>query len=134
MEKQELIEVNNEIERINDRVANIERIASTIEDLAEKGVEAFVKHMDHKEETQQKELELDNAKHQREVDLENIIHKRSVIIVGATVLGVFALVFTAMLLSEKELVKTILTSSLAVGAGFGIKSALNKPKGSKQTI
>ena len=130
LKEQELVEVNNEIERINDRVANIERIATTIEDLAEKGVEAFVKHMNHKEETQQKELELDNAKHQREIELENTIHKRSVAIIGATVVGVVALVFTAMLLGEKELVKTILTSSLAVGAGFGIKSALNKSKSS----
>ncbi|NMR28082.1 hypothetical protein HH219_21635 [Pseudoalteromonas sp. NEC-BIFX-2020_015] len=129
MDNQELIEVNSEIDRINTRVENIERIAATIEDLAEKGVEAFVKHMDHKEETQQKELELDNAKHQRELELENTIHKRSVIIVGATVVGVVALVFTAMILGEKELVKTILTSSLAIGAGIGIKSALNK-KGS----
>ena len=129
MENRELIGVNSEIDRINTRVDNIERIAATIEDLAEKSVEAFVKHMDHKEETQQKELELDNVKHQRELELENTIHKRSVIIVGATVVGVVALVFTAMILGEKELVKTILTSSLAIGAGIGIKSALNK-KGS----
>lgn len=118
MDNQELVEVNSEIERINSRVANIELIVSSIEGLAEKGLEAFTKHLDHKEEIQQKEIELQNT-----------IHKRSVVIVGATVVGVVALVFTAMLLGEKELVKTILTSSLAVGAGFGVKSALNKSKG-----
>ncbi|MBE9398932.1 hypothetical protein IOQ59_16860 [Pontibacterium sp. N1Y112] len=129
MEKQELVAVNAEIERINDRVANIERIASTIEDVAEKGVEAFVKHLEHKEETQQKELDLEKVKHQRELELEDTVHKRSVFIISATVFCVVALVFTAMLLGEQELVKTILTSSLAVGAGFGIRSALTKSKG-----
>lgn len=130
MKEKELIEVNNELNRINDRVANIEQIATTIENLAEKGFEAFVKHMDHKEETQQKELELDNAKHQREIELEDTLHKRSVVIIGVTVMGIIGLVLTAMLIGEKELVKTILTSSFAVAAGFGIKSALKKSKGS----
>lgn len=130
MDNQELVEVNHEIERINTRVANIERIASTVEELAEKGVEAFVKHLEHKEETQQKELELESVKHQREVDLENVMHKRSVIIICATVFCVVVLVFTAMILDQKELVKIILTSSLAVGAGFGIKAALTKSRGS----
>lgn len=99
-EKQELVEVNNEIERINNRVANIERIASTIEGLAEKGVEAFCKHLEHKEETQQKELEVENIKHQRETELENTMHKRAVFIIAATVLCVVGLVFVAIILAE----------------------------------
>ena len=130
MDNKDLIEVSNEIERINDRVANIERIASTIEDLAEKGVEAFCKHLEYKEEAQEKELALESAKHQREIDLENKIHKRSVLITSITVLCVVLLVFTAMVLGQTELVKTILTSSFAVGAGFGLRTALTKSKNS----
>ncbi|WP_036186589.1 hypothetical protein [Marinobacterium lacunae] len=125
MEKQELMEVNSEIERINHRVANIERVAATIEEIADKGVDAFCKHLKHKEETQKKTLELESAKHQREIELENTVHKRSIFIIGATVLGVVVLVLTAMLLGQIELVKTILTSSFAVGAGFGLKVALS---------
>lgn len=128
MEKQELVAVNSEIDKINDRVEKIERIARTVEDVVEKGVEAFVKHLEHKEETQQKELDLEQVKHQRELDLENAVHKRSVFIISGTVFCVVVLVFTAMLLGEHELVKTILTSSLAVGAGFGIRSTLTNTK------
>tara|TARA_R110001583_G_scaffold6774_10_gene34069 strand:+ start:2816 stop:2977 length:162 start_codon:yes stop_codon:yes gene_type:complete len=52
------------------------------------------------------------------------MHKRSVIIIEATFFGVVALVFTAMLLGEIVLVKTILTSSLALGTGFDKKADL----------
>ncbi|MGD8113201.1 hypothetical protein [Vibrio sp. TRT 17S01] len=127
-DKQELVEVNNEIERINSRMDNIERIASTVEDLAGKGVEAFCKHLEHKEETQQKELEIESLKHKRELELEDTMHKRAVFIVAATVLCVVGLVFTAMILGQTDLVKTILTSSFAVGAGFGLKAAITKGK------
>ncbi|MFS1504162.1 hypothetical protein BCU13_012215 [Vibrio lentus] len=130
MEKQELIEVNNQIEHINQRVANVERIASTVEHLAEKGTDAFIKHLEHKEELQEKELELESVKHKREIELENDMHKRSIIIIASTVFSIVLLVFTAMVLGQTELVKIILTSSFAVGAGFGLKAALTKSKGS----
>lgn len=126
-ENHELLEVNNEIERINNRVANIERIAATVEDLAGKGVEAFCQHLEHKEEIQRKELEQENAKHEREVELENTMHKRSIQIVGTVVLCIVLLIFTAMILGQNDLVKTILTSSLAIGAGVGLKAAFSKP-------
>lgn len=125
-EKQELLKVNSEIERINDRVANIERIATTVEDLAEKGVEAFCQHIAHKEESQQRELELESEKHKREIELENAMHKRAIQIIGVSALCIVILVFTAMTMGQNELVTTILTSSFAIGAGFGLKSALGK--------
>ena len=126
MKNKELVEVNHEIELINNRVENIEQIASTIEELAEKGFEAFNKHLEHKEEIKQKELINENLRHEREVELESKIHKRSIMILSFAVFCIVTLVFTALLLGEKEVVKIILTSSLAVGAGFGLKASLTR--------
>ena len=124
----DIARVNGEIERINDRVANIEKVAETIEDLAEKGVEAWTAHLRHKQDNQYKKHEIEIDKHKRELDLEDKVHRRSMLVIGFATLTLVGLVLTAMLLGQIELAKTILTSSFAIGAGFGLKSVLSKSK------
>lgn len=130
LEKQTLVEVNHEIERINEKVKNIEQIASTIETLAEHGLESWDKYLTQKDEGEKREADISLTKHQRELELENLVHKRSMIILGGCLISVVLLILVAMLKDQNELVKIILGSTLAVAGGAGITNMFKKNKDS----
>ena len=130
MKDQELLEVNHEIERINEKVKNIEQIANTIEKLAEHGLESWDKYLIQKDEREKRDAGLASAKHERELELESKVNKRAMIILGGSIFSVVLLILVAMLKDQNELVKIILTSSLAIAGGAGITNMFKKSKNS----
>lgn len=123
-----MVEVNHELEKINGRVNNIEQIASTIETLAENGLQSWDKYLTQKDEQEKRNAELEQTQHQRELELEDKTHKRSIVILAIFVSFIFLLILVAMLKEQNELVKMILTSSFAVAGGAGVVSLFKKNK------
>lgn len=109
-----------QIERIDTRLRQIEKIAETVESITEKGLEAATRYLENKAETDRQAAEAANAQHQREIEVQDKQHKRSVIVLSLIVLVVFSLIVIAMLMAQFELAKIILGSSLAVAGGAGI--------------
>lgn len=118
-----------QIERLDTRLKQIERIAGTVESIAENGFAAATKYLESKAETERKQAEAEDAQHQREIELQDRLHKRSVVVLSLIVFVVFVLVITAMFMGQFELVKIILGSSLAVAGGAGMAGLFRgKPK------
>ncbi|NSL56872.1 hypothetical protein [Uliginosibacterium aquaticum] len=111
-----------QIERLDSRLKQIEKIAGTVEVVAEKGFEAVSKYFESKTEQEKKEAEAADAQHKREIELQDKKHKRATIILGVVSLLVFILVISSLYLSQFELVKYILGSSLAVAGGAGLSN------------
>lgn len=109
-----------QIERLDNRLKQIERIAGTVESIAENGFAAATKYLESKAETERKQAEAQDAQHQREIELQDRLHKRSVVVLSLIVFVVFVLVITAMIMAQFELVKIILGSSLALAGGAGM--------------
>ncbi len=121
-----LVDVNHEIEVLSEKVQSIERIASTIESLAESGVEAFTKYMESKTKNKEKELNLKLHQHEKELELQDKAHKRMAIVLVIVLASIVGLLLAAMLTNRDELVAIILNSSLAIGAGAGLTSLFRK--------
>ena len=109
-----------QIEKLDNRLKQIEKIAETVESITEKGLAAATKYLESKAETERQEAVAANAQHQREIELQDKQHKRSVLVLSLTVLVVFTLVVIAMFMGQFDLVKIILGSSVAVAGGAGI--------------
>ena len=103
------------IEQLNVRMKHIEKIAQTVEMVAEKGFETADKYFDNKAEQEQLNSELGDKQ-----------HKRSVFVLFGVILLVFILAMTAMILKQFDLVKIILASTLAVGGGAGITNLFKR--------
>lgn len=100
---------------IDKRLLNIEKAIESFESVA---VEAIEKWSENKK--QQVELE-------REKDvLNDSQHKRVTTLIMILIAVVFILTLISLLYKEYELVKWIMTSSFAVGAGAGITSLIKK--------
>ena len=109
-----------QIERLDSRLKQIEKIAETVESIAENGFAAATKYLESKAEKDRKEAEAADEQHQREIELQDKLHKRSVVVLSLIVVVVFILVVIAMVMGQFDLVKIILGSSLAVAGGAGI--------------
>lgn len=118
MHETELQEVKkSNIEQLDVRMRNIEKVAQTIENVTENGFASANEYLKNKAEQEKLDLELEDRQ-----------HKRSIWILGCVVVALFALLMTAMLLKQFELVKIILGSALAVGSGAGITSLFKRKK------
>lgn len=126
----EIVEINYEIDRINDRVKSIERVAKTVEALAESGLKSWDKYLQQKNEREIREAELKKKLHEKEIESEDKKHKRSTIVLSGSMLIVFVLLMTAMVIGQYELVKVILSSTLAVAGGAGIATMFKRNKSS----
>jgi hypothetical protein len=109
-----------QIERLDNRLKQIEKIAETVESITEKGLEAATKYFESKAELERQDAETADAQHKREIELQDKKHQRSVIVLSIITTLVFILVFAAMYMGQYELVKIILGSSLAVAGGAGL--------------
>lgn len=109
-----------QIERLDNRLKQIEKIAETIESVAEKGLEAATKYFESKAERERQDAESADAQHKREIELQDNKHKRSIVVLSIIVTWIFILVFAALYVGQYELVKIILGSSLAVAGGAGL--------------
>lgn len=109
-----------QIERLDSRLKQIEKIAETVESITGKGLIAATKYFEKKAEQDRIEAEAADAQHLREIELQDKLHKRSVSMLSLIILVVFVLVITAMVMGQFELVKIILGSSLAVAGGAGM--------------
>ena len=128
LDNKDNIEINHELERINDRVKNIEQIATTIESLADHGLKSWEKYLDQKNEREKREADVQVKLHEKEIEVEDRKHKRSIIVLFICIFIVFILLLTAMIIGQYDLVKVILGSSLAVAGGAGITSMLKRGK------
>lgn len=115
-----------QIERMDNRLKQIEKIAETVESITEKGLEAATKYLENKAETDRCAAETKNAQHQREIELQDKQHKRSTIVLSLIVSIVFVLIIVSMYMQQFELVKIILNSSLAVAGGAGLSSIFRR--------
>ncbi len=117
-EKKEIDNIQEQpfaVVEIDRRLTNIEKAIESFESVA---VEAIAKWSENKK--QQVELERGKDK------LNDSQHKRVTILVMILIAVVFVLTLIALLFNEYELVKWILSSSFAVGAGAGITSFIKK--------
>ena len=111
-----------QIERLDNRLRQIEKIAETVESITEKGLEAATKYIESKAERDSQDAETADAQHKREIELQDKKHKRAVVVLSGITTLVFILVITAMILRQYDLVKIILGSGLAVAGGAGISN------------
>lgn len=107
------------IETIDNRLKHVEKIASTVESIAEKGFAAAAEYFKAKEERERAAALARNETHEREISFQDKSHKRSVIVLITIVSMVFILVLVSIYFGQIEMAKTILTSSLAVAGGAG---------------
>ncbi len=108
-DRDNISDVNHELDVINEKISHIQEITSTIENLAASGLEAFNQHLTSQDQNKRLEIEFRDKK-----------NKRALILLGVIVSAVLVLVLTAMLHEQFQLVSTILNSSLALGAGAGL--------------
>lgn len=116
------------IETMDARLRHIEKIAGTVEAIAEKGFEAAAQYFKAKEDRERAEAQAENERHEREISFQSASQKRSVITLIIIISMVFSLVLVSLYLNQIDMAKTILTSSLAVAGGAG---AANLFKGGK---
>lgn len=109
-----------QIERIDTRLKQLEKVAETVESITKNGLDAATKYFESKAEKDRQEAEAADARHRREIELQDKIHKRSTLALSLITFFIFVLVVAAMYLGQVELAKIILGSSLAVAGGAGI--------------
>lgn len=98
-----------EIVEIDQRLRNVEQIVDVVKHVSDKAVDSWAKYLEQK--TQQAE---------KESTLADFQHKRSTGVLVYVVSLVFMLCVIALFKEQYELVKLIIGSSLAVGAGAGL--------------
>jgi hypothetical protein len=69
-----------------------------------------------------------NETEKRKTEVNDFQHKRTVKLIAVFLLIIFTLCLVSLFLNQFELVKWILSSSFAVGAGAGITNFLKKNK------
>lgn len=127
-DKKNIVEISHEIDRINEKVQSIERIASTVESLADSGLKSWDKYLQQKDEREKREAILKRQLHEKEIESEDKKHKRSTFILGSLIAVVFILLLSALIVKQYDLVQIILNSTLAVAGGAGITSMFKKGK------
>ena len=103
--------VRVEVEQIDKRVTNVEKITETVGALLSAAITSANDYLKKKNEIEERQLEL-----------EHIQHKRGVYLLAFAIGVLFVLIMTAMLLAHAELVSSLVTSSLALAAGAGLMS------------
>jgi len=121
-QQNEVIVARSEIEQLDSRLRQIEKITQTIESISKSAIDAATSYLQNKAETERKEAESRNARHAREITLKDKLHKRSIVALLFIVTIVAILVGTAVAFGEAELAKTILLASLALAGGAGIRN------------
>lgn len=106
-----------ELISFDQRLQNIEKITSTIDNVTGKALESWAHYLEQK-----------NESHKREIETQNTQHKRASYILLTSIVLVFILLMSAMLKGQYDLVKIILGSSLALAAGAGISTAFMSKK------
>ena len=129
-ESKDITEINYELERINEKVQSIERIASTVESLADSGLKSWDKYLQQKDEREKREAVLKRQIHEKEIQSDDDKHKRSTYILGGLIAVVFILLISALIVEQYALVQVILNSTLAVAGGAGITTMFKKGKNS----
>ena len=100
---------------IDRRLENIEKMMGVAENVAEKAIETWENNQKRKSENELKDLLYRNEQ-----------HKRTGNILIGIILAIFILCLVSMFMKQFDLVKLILSSSLAVGAGAGLTSFLQR--------
>lgn len=111
-----------QIERIDTRLRQIEKIAETVEAISKTGLEAATKYIESQTEAKRLATTSAEAQHQKELDHQDIKHKRNTQLLAGILAGIFILVLVSMYMQQYDLVKIILGSSLAVAAGAGLSN------------
>lgn len=117
-EKEISLPSKTEIVEIDQRLRNVEQIVDVVKHVSDKAVDSWSKYLEQKSQQADKELALADAQ-----------HKRSSVVMAYVISVVFILCVIALFKDQYELVKIIIGSSLAVGAGAGIRTLFRGKKG-----
>lgn len=118
--------IPTQLERLDNRVRQIEKIAETIEKVTASAVDVATKYIESKAEKDRKDTEVADAQHQRETETQDKQHKRTMMVLTMVIGMIFCLVVISLLKNQFDLVKVILGSSLAVAGGAGLAGMLRK--------
>ncbi len=102
-----------ELTQVARRLENIERLVETVEHVADKGVESWNEYLKQKS---------SGEEHARK--LEDLQHRRVCWVLSYACALVFGLAGFSLWKDQYELVRLILSSSLAVAAGAGLTAVL----------
>ena len=117
--KELAIPQQTEILEIDQRLRNVEQIVDVVKRVSDKAVDSWAKYLEQKTQHAEKECALADTQ-----------HKRSTGVLVYVLSLVFALCVVSLLKEQYELVKIIIGSGLAVGAGVGL-STLFKGRGER---
>lgn len=105
--------VKVEVEQIDKRVTNLEKVISTVKDISDAAFGVIDEYLKKKTESEQRQLEI-----------ENVQHKRAVYLLTFAIVVLFILCITALLQNQIDLVKFFINSGLAIAAGTGLSSLM----------
>lgn len=108
-DKELVVPQRTEIVEIDQRLRNVEQIVDVVKHVSDKAVDSWSKYLEQKAQQAEKELALADAQ-----------HKRSSGVMVYVISVVFILCIISLFKEQYELVKLIIGSSLAVGAGAGL--------------
>ena len=115
-----------EVEQIDKRVTNVEKVVDTIQDISTSAFELLAKYFEKKELSEQRQLEIEDRQ-----------HKRAVYLISLSIAIIFILCMTSIFLNQVALVQYFINSGLAIAAGTGLSSLLksgskNKSKSNQE--
>jgi hypothetical protein len=116
-EQSSLVPSRQTIVEFDQRLKNIEKMVEVVKHVADKGISEWGEQQERKAENERLHQEIHDGQ-----------HKRATWVFAGIVGVIFILCFTSLLKGEYELVKWILGSSFALGAGAGLTSLLQRPK------
>jgi len=108
---------NKELISIDHRLKNVEHIANTVDNVAEKALESWSHYLEQK-----------NEQEKRETENHNIQHKRASQILMVSIILVFILLIVSIVKDQYDLVKIILGSALSLAAGAGLSNVFKTKK------
>jgi hypothetical protein len=111
----QIVPEKNKLTEIDTRIHNLEKLYDTIENVMEGAIDTYNKYLIQKTESEKQSQTFEDNQHKR---------GSWVIVYALTVIIVFC-VF-CLFKEQYELIKLILTSSFAVGAGAGLSSIWSK--------
>ena len=118
---QPVVQTAEEYSQVTQRIANVERFIETLEEVADKGLEAWNQYLAKKMTGDEQARALGDKQ-----------HLRTCWVVTYACTLIFGLSAICLFRGQSELVKLIFDSSLAVAAGAGLTSVLRatptKPK------
>lgn len=115
-----VVQQRSEMVEIDQRLKSVEQIVEVVKHVSDKAVDSWSKYLEQKSQQAEKELALTDAQ-----------HKRSSGVMVYVISVIFILCVISLLKEQYDLVKLIIGSSLAVGAGAGLNTLFKGKRSEK---